>query len=407
MKSRILLLIVVLFTLSALPIHAQDVVAMPDAQCVTDYDPQVDYFPDKVEPEFSQGWRVEYHNSYKVVDVVTPFPGATAADAFTYLLVECGTPIPDGYDGAEVIQIPAGSIIAMSTSYIPQLDELGLLDRLIGMDQLAFVSNPTVRQMIDDGKLIEVGMGPSVNVEAVLDADPSLVMTFGSGSPDYDTHPTLLAAGVPVVVASDFIEGSPLGQAEWIKFTALFYNAEARANEVFDAKVGEYNDLAALTTDIPADQAPSVLWNSYSSYSDAWFIPGDHSFTAQFVHDAGGKLVLEDDPTVKDNNNSAPFSFEAVYDAGLDADMWMPGTYGTQTLADLAALDERYADFAAFKHDAVYNFDARENANGGNDYFESGSANPQTILADLIKILHPDLLPDHELVYFRQLPPAK
>ncbi len=162
-----------------------------------------------------------------MVDVLTPFPGATAADAFTYLLVECGTPVPDGYDGAEVIQIPASTIIAMSTSYIPQLDELGLLDDLIGMDQLAFVSNPTVRQMIDDGKLIEVGMGPSVNVEAVLDADPSLVMTFGSGSPDYDTHPTLLAAGVPVVVASDFIEGSPLGQAEWIKFTALFYNAEA------------------------------------------------------------------------------------------------------------------------------------------------------------------------------------
>ncbi len=190
-----------------LPIHAQDVVATPDAQCVTNYDPQVDYFPDKVEPEFAQGWRVEYHNSYKVVNVLTPFPGATAADAFTYLLVECGTPVPDGYDGAEVIQIPAGSIIAMSTSYIPQLDELGLLDHLIGMDQLAFVSNPTVRQMIDDGKLIEVGMGPSVNVEAVLDAEPSLVMTFGSGSPDYDTHPTLLAAGVPVVVASDFIEG--------------------------------------------------------------------------------------------------------------------------------------------------------------------------------------------------------
>ncbi len=117
--------------------------------------------------------------------------------------------------------------------------------------------------------------------------------------------------------------------------------------------------------------------------------------------------MLEDDPSLQGNNNSAPFSFEAVYDAGLDAAMWMPGTYGTQTLADLAALDERYADFAAFKHDAVYNFDARENDRGGNDYFESGAANPQIILADLIKILHPDLLPDHALYYFRQLSPAR
>ena len=78
-----------------------------------------------------------------------------------------------------------------------------------------------------------------------------------------------------------------------------------------------------------------------------------------------------------------------------------------QTLDDLVAQDERYADFAAVKNEQVYNYDARENANGGNDYFENGVANPQDVLADLITIFHPDLLPDHQLIYFRQLPPAQ
>ena len=49
--------------------------------CVESFDATVDYFPEKVEPRFSEGWRVSYHNNYKVVDVLTPFPGAADIDA--------------------------------------------------------------------------------------------------------------------------------------------------------------------------------------------------------------------------------------------------------------------------------------------------------------------------------------
>lgn len=395
-----LVMLMVIVAPVAMPAAAQEAVA---EACMTDYAEGVDYFPDKVEPEYSAGWTVEYFDHYKVVEVLTPFPGAADSDAFTYVLVECGTPAPDGYDDASVIEIPAGDVIAMSTTYIPHLEALGLLDHLVGMDTTAFVSSEAVQELAAAGALIEVGSGPSVNVEAILDAEPGLVLTFGSGSPDYDTHPTLIAAGVPVVVASDFIEPTPLGQAEWVKFVALFYNAEATANAVFDEKVETYNDLLALTAAITDEARPSVLWNSYTSYGDAWFIPGTESFAGQFVTDAGGVLVLADDPLVAGNVNATPFSFEAVYEAGLDADMWMPGTFGTRTLDDLAGLDARFADFAAFQNGEVYNYDARENINGGNDYFESGAANPQVVLADLIRILHPELLPDHELVYFRKL----
>ena len=49
------------------------------------------------------------------------------------------------------------------------------------------------------------------------------------------------------------------------------------------------------------------------------------------------------------------------------------------------------------------NFRSDVNANGGSDYFETGVTNPDLILADLVKIFHPDLLPDHELYFYRQL----
>jgi iron complex transport system substrate-binding protein len=66
-------------------------------------------------------------------------------------------------------------------------------------------------------------------------------------------------------------------------------------------------------------------------------------------------------------------------------------------------MDERYADFNAINSKQVYNHVARVNASGGSDYFESGIANPDVVLADLIRIFHPDLLPDHTLYYYKQL----
>ena len=38
-----------------------------------------------------------------------------------------------------------------------------------------------------------------------------------------------------------------------------------------------------------------------------------------------------------------------------------------------------------------------------NDYWESGMTRPDRILKDVIKIFHPDLLPDHQLYYYKKL----
>lgn len=67
------------------------------------------------------------------------------------------------------------------------------------------------------------------------------------------------------------------------------------------------------------------------------------------------------------------------------------------------AEDNRYANFAAVKTGNVYNNNARINNSGGNDYWESGTSNPDIVLSDLIKILHPEILPNHQLVYYRKL----
>ena len=65
--------------------------------------------------------------------------------------------------------------------------------------------------------------------------------------------------------------------------------------------------------------------------------------------------------------------------------------------------DIRLEKFKAVKTVNIYNRNKRLNEFGGNDYMESGTVRPDLILRDLIKILHSELLPEHELFYYTKL----
>jgi iron complex transport system substrate-binding protein len=134
-----------------------------------------------------------------------------------------------------------------------------------------------------------------------------------------------------------------------------------------------YLALVDLTTGITADERPTVLWRSV--FGDYWAIPGGQSYVARLIEDAGGQLILSDSPEAAELTGSALFDIETVYDAGLDADFWMPSAFGVTDSASFIALDVRYADFAAVQNGAVWNNDKRQNANGGWDYFETGVTN--------------------------------
>jgi iron complex transport system substrate-binding protein len=358
--------------------------------CLENYQEDVDYFPEKAEVTHSNGFTIEYFDSYKIVTVKSPYPGA--AEVATYVLVQCGAPAPAGFEDVVTIEVPINSLVAMSTTYLPHLPTLNAVDSLVGLDSLAFASTPEIRERIDAGQVAEVGFGAQVNVEQVLDLDPDVVMTYSSGSADFDAQPKLEEAGITVVVNSDYLDGNPLGQAEWVKFLAAFYNQEAAATTWFDGITAEYDELAELAA--TADSQPTVLLNT--PYEGTWYMAGGQSYVAQLLADAGATYLWADDPS----DTTLFLDFESVFDKAQAAEYWLNLGF-VASLADLAATDERFGEFAAFQNGSVYNNDARVNANGGNDYYEGGAANPHLVLADLIKIFHPELLPDHEFVYYR------
>lgn len=388
-------LVMLCLVLMALPVSAQD--SNMREGCVADYDPEHDYFPDKVEISKAENFDVQYFNNYKLVTVNDAFDDAPS---FSYVLVQCGTPAPAADElpaGARLIDVPAGNIITLSTTYLPHLTQLGLLDHLVGLDSLLYTSTPEVRAKIEAGELVEVGAGSDVNVEMVLNAEPDIVMANGF-NPDTDAFPVLLDAGIFTALSSDWREATPLGRAEWIKFTALFYNAEATATQVYDSIADNYTQTKILANSIAQGDRPVVLWNTYTTYDDAWYIAGSDTYIGAMIHDAGAVIALGEDLS-----DGQLMSFETVYEGALSADIWMTNLFAVNGLDDLLAQDERYADFAAVKNGRIWNNDLDVNENFGNNYYELGVTNPDLVLADMVAMFHPDLMPDHQFTFFRPM----
>ncbi|RMH15178.1 MAG: ABC transporter substrate-binding protein, partial [Acidobacteria bacterium] len=361
--------------------------------CVERFDASRDYFPDKVAPRFASGFRVAYHRHYKVVSLGRAWGG----EVFRYLLVQCGTPVPAGFDDVPVIPVPAPSVITTSTTELPAIVALDLVDRLLAHSTFDFVSSPEVRARIAAGAMFEAGKGGELDVERVIAAAPGVLLADSLGHPELDPgglHRRLRAAGVRVAIVPSFLEATPLGRAEWLKYVALFFNREAHAEAAFDAVAGRYRELARRGR--AAAPRPSAITGGPAG--DVWHVPGGRSFMATLLADAGFDYLWAGEPS----SGSLPLSFEAVYARALDADWWIHPS-GWRSPAEIAAADPRLARLASFRRGDVVTHDRRLNAAGGNDYWESGNARPDLVLADLLHLAHPELLPGHRLVYHRRL----
>ena len=369
--------------------------AASTTSCLQEFDPQRDYFPDKVQLDYASGFSVDYHNHYKVVTVHQPWKEADTQ--FQYLLVQCGAPVPEDFDQAQVIAIPVQQVVALSTTYLPHFDQLKTMDALVGLDQFQRVNTPSVRRKIDQGNLQQFNSGQSLDLERLVATQPDLVMAFATSPSDLAPYRRLQQAGIPVVLVAEYLETTPLAQAEWVKFTALFFNQEATAQATFAAVAEEYESLVALTEAVP--ERPTAFTGS--SYQGTWYVPGGASHVPQLLQDAGADYLWADVPQA----GSIPLDFEAVYDRAADADFWVNLDANWQTQPDALADDPRYSQFKAWQTNRVFNNNRRTNGSGGNDYWENGIVHPHWVLADLIHIFHPELLPNHDLKYYRPLQP--
>ncbi|MDY0125842.1 MAG: ABC transporter substrate-binding protein [Anaerolineaceae bacterium] len=347
---------------------------------------------DQITIDYAKNFTLEYKDGYKLLTVTLPWLGAT--EPLHYALVPMGTQLDAELDNAVVINTPIKSFVSLSSTYLPFLEQIGELESLIAVDTADYIYNAEVRSWVEDGKVETIGSGATVDVEKVVELSPDIIMTSASGSSEWDTHPVLEQAGLPVVINSDYLEQDPLGRAEWGKFIAAFYEKEVEADRIFDEMAARYEKAKASVA--CQTGKPTVFVNT--AYEGTWYMPGSESYAAILLRDAGANYLWND----LEETGATPIDFEVVVERAKDADFWLNVGFASD-LANLAAMDPRYADFKAYQEGKVFNNNARITDMGGTDYYESGIANPDTVLSDLIAIFYPDMADEHELFYYRQL----
>lgn len=346
----------------------------------------------------AQKFKIERKHGHIVATVMGAWQGGE--QHYAYILVPRGRPIPpletfktNSTDIVQAIQTPIKSIVCTSTTHIPLLDFLDETATLAGFPGTDHIASPKARALIDSGHIVSMGTETSLNIEKLLEVNPEVLMDYAMhGENNY----VKLAknAGISVIYNADYLEETPLGRAEWIKFAGLLFDKSDMADSIFNTIATAYDSLRTLASTV--DEKPTVF--SGIMYGDTWFLPGGRNSGAIFLNDAGANYLWKH----TQSNGSLKLNFETVFAKAFDADYWI-GVADFRSFESLLNANRRYGEFKAFKNKQVYTYNAQIGAKGGFTFFELGYARPDIVLADLIKILHPELLPTYDMYFYKRL----
>lgn len=338
----------------------------------------------------AKNFTIEQKDGFQIVTVSQAFQGA-GDKVYRYALYPRGNEKPDSALADVFVEVPVKRVIALTTTFLAVMDTLDVLDTLVGIGSAAYVNTPEVLKMHAQGEVAEVGSESMKNIELMLALDPELIFTNVIGDADYDVHPSFERMGIKSAITAAYMEETLLGRAEWIKFAGAFFCKTKAAEAYFDKIEADYLSLKESVKDVR--DRPSVLTNA--PWGNVWYIPSADSYIAHLIEDAGGDYLWEDLYRV----GPQPMDFESVYERALGADIWLNAGY-LNTMQAIASQDERFMDFKSVQTGRVFSETRRVSERGGNDIWERGFVHPEEILADVIRIFHPEKLPAHEFVYY-------
>lgn len=343
----------------------------------------------RIVPEYARGFSVSYNDGYVLLDIQDP--QNEESTTFHYALVKRGTKpvgIPESYT---VIETPIRSVICMTSLQLSNFIKMDALDKVVGITSTRHLFNKKMNERLESGKTAKIGIEGNFDNEVIMSMNPDLILVSPFKRGGYET---LKDVGIPLIPHLGYKEMTPLGQAEWVKFVGLLLGEEQKANETFSTIATRYNELKALTAEGKVKRRPVVL--SGEMRGGNWYAVGGESFLAQLFKDAGADYFLKDDK----RSGGVILDFETVYNQGDEADYWRivnsyPGTFSYKALQDQ---DPRYADFRAFKEKGIIYCNMKDTP-----FYESMPTEPEVVLADLLHIFYPDLLPGHTPVYYALL----
>ena len=330
----------------------------------------------------------------------------TAADSFTiatikdpydttkilqsYCLLEKDVTPPKALPkSTTIIRIPLQRAAVFSSVHLALLQELHAIRQVRGICDIQFIIDQNLQALIRHQRLINYGgsLRPDLELLVATRADALLV----SSLVDVD-RPELRKTGIPIIECADYLETSALGRAEWIKFFGLLFGQRQAADSIFQQVEDRYQSLTRQVRTLR--QRPSLLVETKKG--GVWYVPGGKSTMGEIYQAAGANYLF----SYLNQSGSVALSFETIYKKALNADFWLI-KYGDTTSLSYQRLKASYTHYSAFKAFRQHNIYACNTLQ--KSFYEETPFHPERLLEDLIKLFHPQLLPDHRLRYFEPL----
>ena len=294
--------------------------------------------------------------------------------------------VPEGYTR---VQVPIKSTICMTSLQLSNFTLLGALDVVKGITGTKNMFNKDVLARVKDGRMVKIGMEGNFDTEMVLAANPDIIFISPFKRGGYEP---IKETGVTLVPHLGYKELDPLGQAEWIKFVAMFIGKEKEADKLFQGIEERYNKLKAKAKDVKV--RPTVF--SGEMHSGTWHAVGGKNYLAQIFRDAGAEYVIDDDETAGEN-----LELEKMYSLAANADYWriLNSHDGDFSYEALRASEPRNEMFRAYRERHVIYCNMKQTP-----YYECSPVEPDVLLKDFIAVFHPELVEkDYQPRYYHLL----
>lgn len=331
-----------------------------------------------------------------VLEIRNPWQGAEGAVSQVFVSRAGETP-PEGFAGVTV-HAPVERAVCFSSTHVAFLDAFGETDAIRGVSGGNYISNEKIRERYASGDVRDVGYDTSVNYELLASLRPDIVFIYGVGGENTAVTDKFRELRIPYIYIGDYLETTPLGKAEWIVPFGELTDKRAEAEEIFAGIATRYDSLRRIASELQT--RPKVMLNA--PYRDVWFVPGDRSYMAALIEDAGGEYIFAGE----DSAVSRPVSGEEAYLAARKADVWLTPNQAL-TIAELKAQNPKFASVGCVDKRRVYNCTRRRTPEGGSDFWESGALYADRVLRDVIICLHPETEtendPNGRMYYFERL----
>ena len=272
--------------------------------------------------------------------------------------------------------------------------ELGCQQAIRGVCDLDYINIPDVKKRAAlsgntsaQNPIVNCGSSMAPDIERIIALKPEAILL--SPFENSGGYGKLDKLHIPIIEAADYMESSPLGRAEWMKFYGMLFgneegksngisgSCEPKADSLFAKIEKEYLSLKAQAAGYT--KGLSILTERKTG--NVWYVPGGQSTIGILLKDANARYIFEDDQ----HSGSLAMSPEQILAKGKQVDVWAFKYFGGAPLSQAQLLQEYdgYKALAAFSRGNIYQVDTSTVP-----YFELTSFHPELLLREFIILAH-------------------